>query len=215
MCSSLTPAEVPDRHDFGLLAMQGPVSFCRCPACRTTLDKFHFLDSRKESDIHTARAPEGCGLRWAAPITFTTNKRLFRCGKKAGGTIRFHRKASAAKPLAESSRPQGGKNRISCRFLLESGMEKYRFIHVSWKGPTEGRKDSGYGCQRAAWMESDFLLPCKSDKENYSKGTQRYTQGHPHSNGRHTSAGKDSMWIKPITKKFARNCICRDVLQSW
>ena len=76
----------------------------------------------------------------------------------AGGTIRFHRKASAAKALAGSSRPQGGKNRISCRFLLESDMEKYRFIHVSWKGPTGGRKDSGYGCQRAAWMESDFLL---------------------------------------------------------
>ena len=73
--------------------------------------------------------------------------------------IRFHRKASAAKALAGSSRPQGGKNRISCRFLLESDMEKYRFIHVSWKGPTGGCKDAGYGCQRAAWMESDFLLP--------------------------------------------------------
>ena len=73
--------------------------------------------------------------------------------------IRFHRKASAAKALAGSSRPQGGKNRISCRFLLESDMEKYRFIHVSWKGPTGGRKEPGYGCQRAAWMESDFLLP--------------------------------------------------------
>ena len=72
--------------------------------------------------------------------------------------IRFHRKASAAKALAGFSRPQGGKNRISCRFLLESDMEKYRFIHVSWKGPTGGRKDPGYGCQRAAWMESDFLL---------------------------------------------------------
>ncbi|MCD2491888.1 hypothetical protein LQE92_04510 [Lacrimispora sp. NSJ-141] len=45
-------------------------------------------------------------------------------------------------------------------------MEKYRFIHVSWKGPAGGRKDSGYGCQRAALMEADFLLPYKSDQEN-------------------------------------------------
>ena len=82
----------------------------------------------------------------------------FGAGGRARGTIRFHRKASAAKALAGFSRPQGGKNRISCRFLLESDMEKYRFIHVSWKGPTGGRKDHGYGCQRAAWMESDFLL---------------------------------------------------------
>ncbi|QNM04998.1 hypothetical protein [Qiania dongpingensis] len=37
-------------------------------------------------------------------------------------------------------------------------MDKYRFIQVSWKGPTGGRKDAGYGCQQAAWMESDFLL---------------------------------------------------------
>ena len=83
--------------------------------------------------------------------------------------IRSHRKASAAKALAEFSRTQGGKNRISCGFLLESDMEKYRFIHVSWKGPTGGRKNSGYGYQRTAWMESDFLLPCKSDKENLFK----------------------------------------------
>ena len=73
--------------------------------------------------------------------------------------IRFHRKASAAKALAEFFQTQGGKNRISYGFLLESDMEKLRFIHVSWKGPTGGRNNSGYGCQRAAWMESDFLLP--------------------------------------------------------
>ena len=91
----------------------------------------------------------------------------FGAEEKAGETIRFHRKVSAAKALAESRRPQGGKNRISCRFLLESAMEKYQFIHGSWKGPTGGRKDSGYGCQRAAWMESDFLLPCKSDREKF------------------------------------------------
>ena len=85
----------------------------------------------------------------------------FGAGRRARGRIRFHRKASAAKALAEFSRTQGGKNRISCGFLLESDMEKFRFIHVSWKGPTGGRKDSGYGCQRAAWMESDcssFLI---------------------------------------------------------
>ena len=78
--------------------------------------------------------------------------------------IRSHRKTSAAKALSEFSRTQGGKNRISCGFLLESDMEKYRFIHVSWKGLSGGRNNSGYGCQRAAWMETDFFLLCKSDK---------------------------------------------------
>ena len=134
------------------------------PAAPFRIISVPLIPEKDRISTQLARVPQRATID--RPNNFQGEQKLVSVRKeRTRGTIRFHRKASAAKALAESSRPQGGKNRISCGFLLESDMEKYRFIHVSWKGPTGGRKDAGYGCQRAAWMEADFFVPCKSDKK--------------------------------------------------
>ena len=86
-------------------------------------------------------------------------------------------------------------------------MEKYQFIHVSWKGPTGGRKDPGYGCQRAAWMEANFLLPFKHAKNACLKGILRYTQGHPLTHALRAGALRAARYTICTDKKWMEGVI--------